>query len=103
MALQLGDDFFEEIGLGAIALEQKQKLMGQLLETLQLRVGSRLAEDLSEAQLDEFEQTIDSADDASAAAEAWLKVNNPHYETIVAEEIDALKSELRTDLNIVTQ
>lgn len=103
MAVQLGDDFFEEIGLGSIAVEQKQKLMGQLLETLQMRVGGRLAEDLSEEQLDEFEQTIASADDAGTAAEEWLKANNPHYEAIIAEEISNLKSELRTNLDIVTQ
>lgn len=103
MALQLGNEFFEEIGLNGVPEQKKQELMGQFLEVLQQRVGGRLAEDLSEDQLDEFEQTIGSADDAGTAAEEWLKRNNPHYETVIAQELERLKSELRINLDIVTQ
>lgn len=101
MAHQIDDAFLEDLGLAGLSADKKNVLVQQLLETLQLRVGTRLSEDLSDEQLDEFEQTVGGSEDSGAAAEAWLKQNHPHYAAIVDEEVARLKDELRTNLSQV--
>jgi hypothetical protein len=101
MAQQIDNAFLEELGLSGLSDDKKNVLVQQLLETLQLRVGTRLSEDLTDEQLDDFERTVGDAEDAGAVAEAWLKRNNPNYSVIVSEEVAKLKADLRKDLNQV--
>lgn len=102
MAQQKIDEaFLEELGLAGLSTDKKNVLVQQLLETLQLRIGTRLSEDLTDEQLDDFERTVGGSDDASATAETWLKQNNPHYAVIVDEEVAKLKDDLRINLSAV--
>lgn len=101
MALQLDDDFLNDLGLGAASDDKKQAFLGQVLETLELRVGNRLSENLTDEQLDDFERTVGQAEDSGDAAEQWLKVNNPNYEQIVQEELSKLKSELQSKMSAI--
>jgi hypothetical protein len=97
---QIDDNFLADLGLGNLDSDKKQVLVQQLLETLQLRVGTRLSEDLTDEQLDDFERTVGSQDDP-AAGEEWLKRNNPNYANIVSEEVAKLKDDLRSNLSAV--
>lgn len=101
MALQLDENFLNDLGLGSASDDKKQAFLGQVLETLELRVGNRLAEGLTEEQLDDFERAVGQAEDSSQAAEEWLKVNNPNYESIVQEELLKLKNELQTNISAI--
>jgi hypothetical protein len=102
MAQQKIDEaFLEELGLAGLSADKKNVLVQQLLETLQLRIGTRLSEDLTDEQLDDFERTIGGAEDSSAMAEAWLKQNNPNYTAIVDEEVARLKDDLRSNLSAI--
>lgn len=53
--LQIDDKFLEELGLGALPQEEKDKLKAHIYETLEMRVGTKLASGMSDAQLTEFE------------------------------------------------
>ena len=101
MAQQIDDAFLEDLGLGGLSDDKKRVLIRQLLETLQLRVGTRLSEDLTDEQLDDFERTVGDSDDSGAAAEAWLKQNHANYNEVINEEIAKLKDDLRTNLGQV--
>lgn len=74
---QLDDKFLEEVGLGGLPDEQKQEFLAYFREQLELRVGTRLSEGLSDAQLDEFESFINRDE---AKVNEWLQVNAPDYE-----------------------
>ena len=90
---QLDDNLLHELGLGDLPAAEKNKMLAHIYETLELRVGMRLADQMSDAQLDEFEGFIDRNDEAGALK--WLETNFPHYKDVVAEELDKLKNEIK--------
>ena len=89
---KLDDDFLATIGLATLPADQKPDMLRHIYETLELRVGMKLAEQMSDAQLDEFEGFIDRKDDAGALK--WLETNFPNYKQVVAEELENLKAEI---------
>jgi septum formation inhibitor MinC len=91
---QLDDNLLQELGLGSLPPAEKNKMLGHIYETLELRVGMRLAEQMTDEQLDEFEAFIDRNDEAGALH--WLETNFPDYKKVVAEELEKLKSEIKT-------
>jgi len=90
---QLDDNLLKELGLGDLPTEDKNKMLAHIYETLELRVGMKLAEQMSDAQLDEFEGFIDHNDEAGALK--WLETNFPDYKQVVAAELEKLKTEIR--------
>lgn len=90
---QLDDNLLKELGLGALPTEDKNKMLAHIYETLELRVGMKLAEQMTDAQLDEFEGYIDRNDEPGALK--WLETNFPDYKQVVANELDNLKTEIR--------
>lgn len=56
--IRIDDSLLEELGLLALPKEERDKLLRQIYETLEMRVGMRLAERMSDPQLDEFERFI---------------------------------------------
>ena len=56
---QLDDNFLQQVGLGSLPEDQKQAFLAYFREQLELRVGTKLSEGLSDAQLAEFEAFID--------------------------------------------
>lgn len=91
---KLDDDFLSQIGLSTLPADDKKKMLAHIYETLELRVGMRLASNMSDAQLDEFESLMDSGNDAGALQ--WLETNVPNYKEVVAEELEKLKNEIKT-------
>lgn len=90
---KLDDNLLQELGLGILPPEEKNKMLAHIYETLELRVGMKLAEQMSDAQLDEFESFIDRNDEAGALH--WLETNFPDYKQVVASELENLKSEIK--------
>src|SRR3990172_5397373 len=90
---QLDDNLLKELGLAALPAAEKNKMLAHIYETLELRVGMRLAEQMSDAQLDEFEGFIDRNDEAGALN--WLETNFPDYKKVVADELEKLKGEIK--------
>lgn len=89
---ELDDQFLVSVGLGDMPEEQKKPFLDHLLEELELRVGTRLSEGMSDSELTEFEKLIEAHDERGA--QRWLKYHRPDYETVVAEELEKLKTEI---------
>lgn len=98
---RLDDNLLQELGLGELPVAEKNKMLAHIYETLELRVGMRLAEQMSDAQLDEFESFIDKNDEAGALK--WLETNFPNYKDVVAEELEKLKGEIKTQAPAIIQ
>ena len=90
---QLDDNLLRELGLGDLPADEKNKMLAHIYETLELRVGMKLAEQMSDAQLDEFEGFIDRNDEPGALK--WLETNFPDYKQVVSDELDKLKGEIK--------
>lgn len=91
--IKLDDTLLQELGLASLPPEEKKKLLAHVYETLEMRVGMKLAEQMSDAQLSEFEQFIDRNDEPGALR--WLETNFPNYKDVVAAEFDKLKAEIK--------
>lgn len=99
--IRIDDSLLEELGLMALPKEERNALLRQIYETLEMRVGMKLAERMSDQQLDEFEsflpdeKTNNPGDEAGALK--WLETNFPDYKQVVASELEVLKSEIKKD------
>lgn len=90
--LKIDNNLLQEIGLAALPDTEKNSLLKHIYETLEMRVGMRLADQMTNEQLDEFEHYFEAKDDAGAFA--WLESNFPNYKDIVQQEFDKLKQEV---------
>ncbi|MEX0934620.1 MAG: DUF5663 domain-containing protein [Candidatus Saccharimonadales bacterium] len=99
--LKIDDKFLQDLDLGGLPLEEKDLLISQIYEQLELRVGTRLAEGMSNQQLEEFGEFVDR-DDKDAALE-WLNKNFPDYPKVVEEELNSLKEELKQQSQQIKQ
>lgn len=98
---QLDDNLLKELGLGDLPAADKNKMLAHIYETLELRVGMKLAEQMSDAQLDEFEGFIDRNDEPGALK--WLETNFPNYKDVVADELNKLKDEIKQQAPAIMQ
>ena len=87
--IKIDDDFVNEVGLSTMPPEEKEIFKAEAKEELEMRVGERLSQDLSEAQLEEFSQI----EDPLVAAD-WLEQNTPGYREVVAQIFQNFKNEL---------
>lgn len=82
---QLDDNFLKDLGLDNLPDEQKKAFLQHIYEELELRVGTRLADGLSDEQLGEFEKLLPEAgEDGVPAYDAdfaheWLSANVQDY------------------------
>ncbi len=74
---QLNDDFLKELGLDQLPDEQKKPFLQHIYSELELRVGERLSQGMSDAQLDEFANIIDKA---PGAVDEFLAKHAPNYQ-----------------------
>ncbi len=73
---QLDEKFLDEMGLHDLPAEQKRPFLQHIYEELEVRVGTRLSEGLSDEQLQEFEGIIDRKYEL---IKGWLGSNVPQY------------------------
>jgi Tfp pilus assembly protein PilE len=92
MAIRLDQSLLEELGLASLPETEKRALLSHIYETLEMRVGMRLADQMTNEQLDEFEKYFQAKDDNGAFR--WLETNFPNYKDIVQEEFNRLKQEV---------
>lgn len=90
--LKIDNSLLQEVGLGGLPDSEKNSFLKHIYETLEMRVGVRLADQMTNQQLDEFEQYFEAKDDAGAFQ--WLETNFPNYKDIVQQEFDKLKAEI---------
>jgi hypothetical protein len=74
---QLDDKFLADIGLNDLPEEQKKAFLQHIYDELELRVGTKLSDGMTDAQLEEFESIIDRKNDIVTA---WLAQHAPDYQ-----------------------
>ncbi len=102
MAFTLDFSTLDELGLGSLSTEEKRKMLTHILETLEMRVGTTLANRMTEEQLDEFERLMPTETDNQEAIQQkeqsalkWLEGNFPTYKDVVADELKKLMAEIK--------
>lgn len=73
---QLDDKFLADIGLNELPEEQKKAFLQHIYDELELRVGTKLSDGMSDGQLEEFESIIDRKDEVVTE---WLGKYAPDY------------------------
>lgn len=89
---QLDDNFLKELGLDSLPEDQKKPFLEHIYSELELRVGTRLSDGLSDAQLEEFEKIIDRNPEA---IDSWLTLHAPQF----AEEDSFIRLQQATQLD----
>ena len=90
--IQLDENWLKQQGITGLSTDDAQSLLQHLYSELELRVGMRLSENLTDEQLAEFEDITNRGDEE--AAFNWLETNCPNYKDVVQEELDKLSNEL---------
>lgn len=73
---QLDDNFLNDIGLSNLPEEQKKPFLQHIYSELEMRVGTKLSDGMSDEQLEEFGNIIDRRDEVIVD---WLQKNAPSY------------------------
>jgi hypothetical protein len=73
---QLDEQFLKDLGLDQLPDDQKQAFLDHIYSELELRVGVRLSDGLSDEQLKEFESFVDRDDQK---VQDWVAANAPDY------------------------
>lgn len=73
---QLDDNFLKELGLDQLPEGQRKPFLEHIYSELELRVGERLSQGMSDAQLDEFANIIDKV---PGAVDGFLEKHAPQY------------------------
>lgn len=74
---QLNDEFLKELGLDQLPEDQRKPFLDHIYSELELRVGERLSQGMSDAQLDEFANIIDKV---PGAVDEFLGKHAPQYQ-----------------------
>lgn len=88
------DQLLQDIGLGSLSDEEKQKAQDTIAAALEERVGERMANQLNGDQMTQFEKFIQ--EDNPDEAVKWLHEQVPNSEQIVNEELEKLKNDVKT-------
>lgn len=74
---QLNEEFLKELGLDQLPEEQRKPFLQHIYSELEMRVGERLSQGMSDAQLDEFADIIDKKPNA---VDNFLAKYAPNYQ-----------------------
>jgi hypothetical protein len=91
--LQLDKTWLTQQGITGLTDDDAQSLLQYVYSELEIRVGVKLSEGLSEGQLEEFEELAKAGDDQRQLD--WLEANCPNYKEVVQQELQTLATELR--------
>lgn len=90
--VQLDDNFLISLGFGDMPQDQRKAFLQHTYEELELRVGTKLSEGMTDDQLKEFEKLVNAGDEAGSLK--WLETNRPNYKDVVAGELEKIKAEI---------
>jgi hypothetical protein len=91
--ITLDDAFLADVHLEQLSPEEGNLMLAHIYETLEMRVGLRLASAMEDYQLDEFETFMEEEDDDGALS--WLSQKFPNYRAVVETELELLRAEIR--------
>jgi hypothetical protein len=89
---QLDEDFLVQMGLGDMPEDEKKAFVLYVYQELELRIGTELSKDLSDQQMDEFEQIVKEGEQPQV--ESWLQQNCPRFKDVIAAEMETIRQEI---------
>jgi len=84
--MKFDDDFLSEVGLSNLPQDQKESFLKQAKEELELRVGEKMSQGLSDAQIEEFEGIMKNDQDVIRKVVSELGSdfrNDPIYQKLL--------------------
>jgi hypothetical protein len=90
--IKLDAAFLADIHLDRLPPAEAKLMLLHVYETLEVRVGIRLASAMTDQQLDDFEAAVETDEDTALR---WLEENVPNYRDVVAQELDQMRVEIR--------
>lgn len=90
--MQFDNDYLEKVGLGAIPEDQKSSFLHHLQSTLEIRIGQSLSQNLTPAQLQEFDSLAATQD--KTLIRQWIAEHCPNYKDIVHQQLEQLTAEI---------
>lgn len=99
--IKLDITVLDEVGLGDLPEEEKKKLFETFVETLELNVGTVLSEKMTDQQLEDFMKLVNA--NQQEEAKNWLEANAPNYKEVVAQELEKLKSDMKTNAQAIRE
>jgi hypothetical protein len=90
---KLDASLLAEVGLAELPVDEQNKMLAHIYETLEGRVGVLLAAKITNEQLDDLQRFIDAGDEARALA--WLQTNIPDYQDTVSACLADIKVEIK--------
>lgn len=96
MQPQVDDQFLTAMGLDGLPEDQKEEMLATILKTLDMSVAQRVSDQLTEEQLGQFDQLLDSATEEQISQ--WLAQNVHNYQQIIEEEAQKMKEEAQADV-----
>ena len=97
---QFDESFLDSVGLSGMPEEQKQSFLQYAQDQLEVRIGEKMSEGLSDDQLDEFERIIDNDQET---VQKWLadlgdyKTDETYQKLLENSEEDADSPEFLAD------
>ncbi|HET9850226.1 MAG TPA: DUF5663 domain-containing protein [Candidatus Saccharimonadales bacterium] len=86
------DKFLGAMGLKNLSDDDKKEALANILYTLNVNVGMRVADQLSDQQLEEFDRLTEGDYDEQTLTE-WLKNNVPNYAQLIGEEAEKMRDQ----------
>ena len=83
---QLDDKFLEDVGLSDLPADQKEAFLQHIYSELELRVGTKLSEGMTDDQLSQFEAFVDQDEQKVIT---WFERYLPNYDQ--AADFQSLK------------
>lgn len=93
---QLDDKFLQDVGLADLPEDQKQAFLQHIYSELELRVGTKLSEGMSEDQLAQFEAFVDQDEQKVVA---WFERYLPNYQEL--PDFQSLRASAPADVSQV--
>ena len=90
--IHLNAEMLKSVGIFGLPSNVVTVGLAALYSGLEARMGIKLAERMSDEQLDEFETFVDAGDEAGALL--WLQENFPDYREQVQEDFATIRSSL---------
>ncbi len=90
--MQFDEQFLSDIGLDDMPEEQKKAFLDYAQEELEVRIGEKISEGMTEEQLNE----LDAIEDQELAVQ-WLDGNRPDYKEVVARVVEDFKNEIASN------
>lgn len=88
--IRVDENFMMEVGLGDMPEAEAQAFIDHAEEELEVRVGQKLSENLSDTELIEFTQIEDAME-----ARNWLENKVPGFQEVVLKVFRDFKDEIR--------